>query len=366
MSPLSDCVFPEEIMLCILTRLPVKSILRFRSVCKPWSNLFSTRQFMKMHQGQYSSDPNNQSVIIDHCNAKNMMSLFKIESNETKPMILDHPHLEIKIQSMGCCNGLICLTPLDDIPSNFFLWNPAMKVYKYVKIFGFSDIETESLGFGYDAERDDYKVVRIVWFLEKKEVDVGMWVEVYSVSTDSWITIKPDFKFKVFSTVNTVIANGNPYWIAEVEEEEDMFMSVLVCFDVRRMVFKVVPLHSIVCNIEHATLMDWKGSLGSLVCTTTDCDNMTKPLHVLVFDDDDQIWRKVRTFGPIEVDVGEVMGCSVNVKMLCCKDDKLFVFDPETGWVKFYESELPLVEIQACLYTERLTCIKGMVSEPEK
>ncbi|KAL3628753.1 hypothetical protein CASFOL_027799 [Castilleja foliolosa] len=132
------------------------------------------------------------------------------------------------------------------------------------------------------------------------------------------------------------------------------------------MVFKVVPLP--IRNLdfgsdnEHVILMDWKGFLGSLVCTS---DKRAKPLHVLVFDEGDWIWRKAYTFGPIEVDVGRVMACSENVKMLCYKDERLFVFDPETGWVKFYENEGPVFVIYSFLYTERLSCIIGMESEPE-
>ncbi|KAL3628752.1 hypothetical protein CASFOL_027798 [Castilleja foliolosa] len=220
---LSECVLPEDIMLCILTRLPIKSIHRFRSVCKPWRDLFSTPEFTKMHKGQYSSNPNNQSIIIHHY-AENIMSLLEIESDETKPKILDHPRPEIRHKEIvGCCNGLICLIRPHLVPSNIVLWNPAMKLYKYVRVSGnesfFSSTETESLGFEYDAVKDDYKVVRIFCFLEKEEDEVGVCFEVYSVSTDSWITMVPDFEFRVLLSKNSVIVNGNPYWVAEVEEE---------------------------------------------------------------------------------------------------------------------------------------------------
>ncbi|KAL3642416.1 hypothetical protein CASFOL_013231 [Castilleja foliolosa] len=129
---LVDCVFPEEIMLCILTRLPVKSILRFKSVCKPWDELFSTREFMKMHQVQYSSDPKNQSFIIH--NSAEYMSLFEIESDETKPTILEYPHPKTRnMEIVGSCNGLICLGRPHLGPGNIVLWNPAMKLFKFVR-----------------------------------------------------------------------------------------------------------------------------------------------------------------------------------------------------------------------------------------
>ena len=40
---------PEEVMLEILLRLPVKSLLRFKSVCKHWLSLISDPNFAKLH-----------------------------------------------------------------------------------------------------------------------------------------------------------------------------------------------------------------------------------------------------------------------------------------------------------------------------
>ncbi|KAL3642417.1 hypothetical protein CASFOL_013232 [Castilleja foliolosa] len=233
----------------------------------------------------------------------------------------------------------------------------------------FTDTETVSLGFGYDAERDDYKVVRIVCFQEKEEEDnVGVSIDVYSVNTDSWITIKPDFKFVVFLPQSIAFVNGNPYWVAEVENG-DGFMSCrfLVCFDVRRMVLKAFPMNNrnLDPSYEHVTFIDWKGSLASLVYTR-DSDTRVESLYVLVFDEDDQIWRKVHTFGPIVVDEALVWECSRNEKMLCFKYGRLLMFDPVNGRVKVYENEQPLLLNRPHLYTEGLTCIKGMESEPEK
>ncbi|KAL3642415.1 hypothetical protein CASFOL_013230 [Castilleja foliolosa] len=93
---------------------------------------------------------------------------------------------------------------------------------------------------------------------------------------------------------------------------------------------------------------------------------MVQSLHVLVFDEDEQIWRKVHTFGPIGVDVEHVWECSKNEKMLCFKGCRLFLLDPVTGRVKVYENKPRVSPFRPHLYTEGLTCIKGMESEPEK
>ncbi|KAE8797124.1 F-box/kelch-repeat protein [Hordeum vulgare] len=40
---------PDEMIMEVLLRLPVKSILRFRVVCRSWAALFSTEQFCNLH-----------------------------------------------------------------------------------------------------------------------------------------------------------------------------------------------------------------------------------------------------------------------------------------------------------------------------
>ncbi|KAL6493554.1 hypothetical protein OROGR_032333 [Orobanche gracilis] len=372
---MTDCFFPEDAMLSILTRLPVKTILRFKSVCRSWRQLLSTREFMKMHTGQFSSDPKNQSFII-HRYAENCppLSVFwNIGSDEKKPSILlQHPCPETHfLKIVGCCNGLLCVGRTDPLlgPEAIALWNPAMKLFKFVRIPENEDFmsppETVSHGFGYDAEVDDYKVVRIVCSKEKENhSDPTTRVEVYSVNSDSWITISPSFDFRVFNTKNVIIVNGNPYWYAEVDVfSESRRDDVLVWFDVRKMVFKVSPLcsHDDPSYDTASLLVDWEGSLGALVYITDDeCDQRVESVDVWVFDDGDYIWRKSRTFGPIEVDLCLILQCSMNRKIMgFCGSGNLIVYDLETGSVKVHGSQQRCVQTYSYPYTESLTYLKG-------
>ncbi|KAL3618616.1 hypothetical protein CASFOL_037698 [Castilleja foliolosa] len=121
---LADCVLPEDIMFCIVTRLPVKSIHRFKAVCKPWCKLFTTAKFMKMHHAQLSQ---NQSVMVLSPHRGVTFSLFDtndqkptnladpfylLDTNDKKPTNLAHPFPEVLfgMQFIGCCNGLICVS----------------------------------------------------------------------------------------------------------------------------------------------------------------------------------------------------------------------------------------------------------------
>ncbi|KAL3628797.1 hypothetical protein CASFOL_027843 [Castilleja foliolosa] len=310
----------------------VKTILRFKSVCKPWRDLFSTPEFRKLHHSQFSIDPKKQSFIVHsfrkNCsNPKNQFSIFKIDSSKKRPTIVDDPFAhtqDIEFLTVGCCNGLVCIFSGLDI----VLWNPAMKLSKTFPIKDYGPFEILSFGFGYDAAGADFKVVMIFGkkrrILGRKEVIVTS-AEMYSVNLDSWTSVNVSIQFSGFTYRNDVIVNGNPHWVAWVNGNKGY-----VCFDVMELVFKFVPMR--IWNTE-VGLVDWNGALASISYTNDNLGERVDPLCVWVFDDDERVWRKKHTFGPLEkVDVFIFYHLTKNEKLLCCfKTGKLFVLDLETG-----------------------------------
>ncbi|KAL8465391.1 hypothetical protein ACS0TY_034771 [Phlomoides rotata] len=292
------------------------------------------------------------------------MSLFKIESNEKKPTDLEHPYPEIffRMNFIGCCNGLLCMgcPPLGQA---IVLWNPATKLHKFLRLseVNFGVPEMVSLGFGYDEDGDDFKVVRVVC-LNGKKIRAG--VEVYSSKSDSWKTIKLGFQFHVFRTKNDAIVNGNPYWLAKISGNGGNSNQVMVWFDVREMAFMKVALGNL--EMKEGTqipLVDWKGSVGALMSSENRHKKGLVNVYIWVFDEGEKQWKLNGPFGPIELNVATCMQCSKNGKIIgFCLDGSLFVFDPEKGWVKVIEME----EAQMCSYevygySESLACVEGMI-----
>ncbi|KAL3642386.1 hypothetical protein CASFOL_013201 [Castilleja foliolosa] len=387
---MANSVLPEDLMLCILSRLPVKTITRFKSVCKPWYDLFSTPEFKKLHQCQFSSDPENQSFILHSFNNDcmppiNQFSIFNIEYGTKKPTILDHSFADaqnIKLDTVGCCNGLVCIRRGQEI----VLWNPAMKFSKTVPLKDYGHLKKMSLGFGYDATRDDFKV--LIFLAGGKGVILKLaCVEIYSANLDSWSIVDVGFQFGGFKDKNDLIVNGNPYWDASVEGNK-----VLLCFDVSELVFKIVPLPTIymmgldeeadvdldglVEETETETeteidFVDWNGALGAIVINyeieyrVGACRILSSTVeYVWVFDDIERIWRNNHTFVPIEVDVEVTrpLHCTKTEKIMCeFSVNKMLVLDLETCCGKeLFDGAHLRNSFEVFAYTESLAHINGM------
>ncbi|XP_039066892.1 F-box/kelch-repeat protein At3g06240-like [Hibiscus syriacus] len=122
----------------------------------------------------------------------------------------------------GPCNGLVCLK--EDKVS---LWNPSARELKILPISSVSrpplaDFTSfDCLGFGFDSQIDDYKVVRFVtnYFEHKEDVsripDWNHQVELYSLKSDSWKEIPaPDIYPYDGPPEFNIYIDGCYYWQA--------------------------------------------------------------------------------------------------------------------------------------------------------
>ncbi|KAF3674659.1 putative F-box/kelch-repeat protein-like isoform X2 [Capsicum annuum] len=189
---------PAELITEILLRLPVKSLLKFTSVCKSWLSLISSPEFVKNHLllSATNKDYNHHGVMFNFarlCEPKQQgikdCSLTSLLNHPvTEAFDLDYPDKTLGDfpRLVGSVNGLVCLAMthyggLIDL----FLWNPSIRKHKKLpnyRPYVFSRyLEDEysdyQFGFAYDELQDDYKVVGRVRGIE---------VKIYSLRSDSW------------------------------------------------------------------------------------------------------------------------------------------------------------------------------------
>ncbi|KAI8561466.1 hypothetical protein RHMOL_Rhmol04G0341900 [Rhododendron molle] len=162
---------PHEIIFDILSRLPVKSLCRFKSVSKSWLALITGAHFIKSHL-------NHQSAEAD--NVTHKLILASRHSGSLYPMHYPEPEhtvAELKIPGMdfadirGSCNVVLLLGR----GAELCLWNPSIRRYQkfsrpkcplitpYTPHCVMSGLGLS--GLGYDAISDDFKVVAVVRLL---------------------------------------------------------------------------------------------------------------------------------------------------------------------------------------------------------
>ncbi|CAI9087953.1 OLC1v1022161C1 [Oldenlandia corymbosa var. corymbosa] len=121
----------------ILARLPVKSIVRFKCVCKTWRTLFSSPQFIAMHFRKTSENPANHSLIIHGMDEEfyHNMSLLNVNSTEKEPVCVVNPSPVVLYQMdlVGSVNGMVCLA-CPPAGNTIVLWNPAMNLWKEIQL----------------------------------------------------------------------------------------------------------------------------------------------------------------------------------------------------------------------------------------
>ncbi|XP_027165917.1 F-box/kelch-repeat protein At3g23880-like [Coffea eugenioides] len=197
---------PFEVITEILLRLPVKSLLKFKCVSKSWLSLISSSQFIKDHLCAFSSSEDGEQlqlltvgIDLTDCYLKDCSLASLLHegqpANAAEVEIDCPPSLRLSryFNVVGCCDGLFCI---DCMRTGVFLWNPSTRKSKKLPSFSSPTVDLlkeedyyQVYGFGYDKDRDDYKVVKVVCSLDEDYRPSGSEVLVYSVKTESWKSI---------------------------------------------------------------------------------------------------------------------------------------------------------------------------------
>jgi F-box interacting protein len=179
----SECL-PDEVVYDILTLLPVKSLIRFRCVCKSWNSIISNPIFIKKHLDRAKSllSNNNHNGFLLYLGRKQLCTfVYNSDRTWTEISRFEIPSLDI----VDFCNGMFCLRNYED--DILYLWNPRIRKFKMVLATPhFTDLSSARVayGFGYHSQNNDFKILRIV-VLESKVPPVAE-ADVYTLSTDSW------------------------------------------------------------------------------------------------------------------------------------------------------------------------------------
>lgn len=241
---------PHELVMEILSRLPVQYLFRFSCVSKTWlQSITQDPHFAKLHF--------DRSLHSKKVNPSSNCSTL-VEQSNSLVMALDYTGSDILIQFdlpfppkkryvlCGFCNGMLCYACKDY--KHVYIWNPLTRDYITIPCppmppdrFPNHHYKSTKFGFGYDPGRNEYKVICVYREADLKNLfHYYTQVSVFTLGLNSsWRIVVDDLQyflgFGSGDKKRVPSVNGVFYWLAH-KLGVDSFDRI-VGFDVRDEVF---------------------------------------------------------------------------------------------------------------------------------
>ncbi|XP_071722382.1 F-box/kelch-repeat protein At3g06240-like [Rutidosis leptorrhynchoides] len=338
---------PDELLLNIFYRLPVKALGSCILVKKPWLYLIKSPSFISSYN--INDGQNNEYFIF--CNGNYDLELHADNEGFDLHRVFtrwEQRNTRVLIPA-SCCNGTMCVTDnKKGVP--IVLWNPAIrKTLTLPKPNLVVAKCNHLLGFAYDSIEDDYKVLRML-------IDVHSLpqVEIFSLNRNSWKTISefaPNFNYR--EPVQPCF-NGALHWIGYYGSNHK---AVILGFDVNKEEFRVLPLpEALEENKLKPTLLVFEKSSLAL-CRYFESPQFHIEIWVMKEYGDVESWSKLWNYGFHELGYGDVLGFRNDGKLLCTvfnRDQVVVSVDLETGESEVLLEEAPYTSFDGLKYRETL------------
>ncbi|EFH60108.1 hypothetical protein ARALYDRAFT_319461 [Arabidopsis lyrata subsp. lyrata] len=198
----------------ILSRVPPKCLVRFRTVSKQWNTLFDDKTFINNHKMTF------RFILA---------TKYRIYSVSIDPVIvvvrditLGTPGLAFKLKNLVDCNGLL----LCGKNNGAVVWNPWLGQSRWIEpSLKHSRMNFE--GIGYDNKT--YKIAASSPGIKYPNLD--LWT-IYEFASDVWIDHDPEPGNGGSIYIESVVSlNGTLYWVCSHYETDPL------CYHIRKFDF---------------------------------------------------------------------------------------------------------------------------------
>ncbi|XP_076936006.1 F-box/kelch-repeat protein At3g23880-like [Bidens hawaiensis] len=206
----------DEIQMEVMKLLPIKSLIQFRCVSKPWKSVIESSDFIADYTVSSRDQPHH--LLISYQNNENDVYV-SIADNDSFPLNMGSPALPHPINYLlwdsrvvGTSRGVICLLGYH---RNLYgsheavFWNPSIR--KSVAIAVPDDVTCScATGFGVCPATTEPKLVKI-----NKRVGVTWQVEVFSLTWHVWriSPSNPPDKLLEFKPSSQSVVDRFIYWL---------------------------------------------------------------------------------------------------------------------------------------------------------
>ncbi|XP_060171009.1 F-box/kelch-repeat protein At3g06240-like [Lycium barbarum] len=228
----------EEIIMDILSRLPVRPVFRFKCVSKFWMTLISESYFTMKHLNRAINNLSSQKILFIsqrngefslYCSSLSSVRLFEDIQK------LDWPSNRKPWSCrLYCCYNGLALIGIGNYPEYkhhiLLLWNPSTGESIVLPDPSFSPKRLYICGLGYDLTSDDYKILKI---------DGASRNEIITLKSGSWRKIEkhPIGVYPVLTDMDSLaFVHGAFHWL------DSSLNNSVVSFSISNEVYGEIPL----------------------------------------------------------------------------------------------------------------------------
>ncbi|XP_074310468.1 F-box protein CPR1-like isoform X2 [Silene latifolia] len=367
----------EGLIIEILSWLPVKCLLQYKSVCKSWHAIISSPDFISKHLNNYyrrnNDDDHGGGVFLAQYNLDTYyLQSFVMVVDETPRVLAHEDMVDMPMYSShicGPCDGLYYLYHYFDGKRG--LWNPAINelrvlpplVTKSDSLINPDNRAGEVYGFGFDSLSTDYKVVVIKRYwsrtIERRSNEIPQSVNVYSLKNDCWKYCGDLGRYyelcysETNRWYNFVSGCGCCYWMeSDYEYDYNKTCDAIICFNLATDGFEEINLPNYEQPASSKCLGIYDDSLGFL-----SVHRETNRFEVWTLKE--STWSLKFRIRPFPTGLSPVGHWKDNKLILELDYWKLALFDAESQDIKdlSFEYSKPCCGIFEC--RESLVSVKG-------
>jgi F-box interacting protein len=245
-----EAILPPEMFCEVLARLPVESILRFRSVCKSWCRMIQSPYFISLQLGVTKNKPCR--FIVQSQREGDMSSLYLVDIEDLKAREIQlekikcRTRLKFKLPALGVrcfCDGFLCMASekrLDPV----CICNPITKESVILPLSrSKAHLVRHKLAFGFDQSSGKYKVIRDYRTSSNKHLSK---FQIITLGESSWRQLNPPQNLCTSDWDAAVFWNGSLHWIIDDKTIDEPILA----FDLSSETFYTIPFHRLCLSHE--------------------------------------------------------------------------------------------------------------------
>ncbi|KAL4368762.1 hypothetical protein GQ457_05G018010 [Hibiscus cannabinus] len=248
---------PRDVVLDILSRLPVTTLAQSKSVCRSWQSIIQGSVLVDKHLSRMSEPENDPCIIfqsppplLDHYYFVDFAA-YSERHKRLKSFWVSTMHGKLVASS----NGLLCFCS----SSAIHICNPLTRDSVQLPKLSSDPAELGILGFGFSPTTKEYKVLDIIYQRQRLSSDSHLApfqskVQIFTLGDSQWRSLGMA-PYQFIARQSQVTASGRLHWISQ--PGEDLMKDRIISFDLTAEQFQAVPLADHEYNVKESWVKEF-------------------------------------------------------------------------------------------------------------